>query len=272
MNSCPGIGQSRHSRLPPEPTCLQNTLTLQEELDVLANSLALRRNAKSPAADGTLGGEKVVVICPKDMGRVPAAVEVTQYLESRRGNLPKLLLIVGLAGGFKKEGSEPGHTICATTVVDLAQRKVLDDQGGGSHTKFRRRDHNLTPVVRDLLHSDSFQLQAWIKNSIEKGDWPKDRRPSLHSGMIASVDEVVASDEWSGKLLKHTEKLLGVEMESGGVCAAAWRYSVPVAMLRVVSDNADPAKADDAWRRRGMHTLTEMLKLMPVKELLKLLP
>ena len=33
-----------------------------------------------------------------------------------------------------------------------------------------------------------------------------------------------------------------------------------MSMMRVVSDQADPAKADDDWRKRGMRTLADLLK------------
>jgi hypothetical protein len=38
-------------------------------------------------------------------------------------------------------------------------------------------------------------------------------------------------------------------------------------MLRVVSDNADPAKADDKWRAIGMKTLAHLLKSIPYEVL-----
>ena len=74
---------------------------------------------------------------------------------------------------------------------------------------------------------------------------------------------MVASDEWRKQILEGKggdPKLLGVEMEAGGVCAAARKDGSPVSMLRVVSDQADPAKADDHWRKLGMKTLADLLK------------
>ncbi|WP_442868286.1 5'-methylthioadenosine/S-adenosylhomocysteine nucleosidase family protein [Bradyrhizobium sp. CCBAU 53415] len=91
----------------------------------------------------------------------------------------------------------------------------------------------------------------------------KDRRPSLHPGPLTSVDEVVSDSEWRKKLLAVNDKLLGVEMEAGGVCAAAEKFGVKVAMLRAVSDNADPSKADDQWRPIGMKALARLLARLP---------
>jgi nucleoside phosphorylase len=65
------------------------------------------------------------------------------------------------------------------------------------------------------------------------------------------------------QLLSTNDKLLGVEMEAGGVCAAAEKYSVKVCMLRAVSDNADPSKGDDKWRTIGMKALARLLAKLP---------
>lgn len=242
-------------------------VALEEELKVLCTELGLTRNHSTPAATGKIGDQAIAVLCPSDMGRVAAAVEVASYLQSRKTNLPELLLIVGLAGGFTEESTQPGHIICVTTVVDLANRKVVEEPGGPHTTKFRRRDFDLDNSLQKLISSDTFDKDKWINQSIKLAEWPEDRRPSLHSGLLASVDEVVASDEWRQRMLKHTEKLLGVEMEAGGACLAARHFKVPVSMLRVVSDNADPAKADDKWRAIGMKTLAHLLKSIPYEVL-----
>ncbi len=237
-------------------------VALEEELDVLVDELKLRKSHLSPAAKGRVGGIDVDVVCPKEMGRVPAAVAVATYMAKRRTR-PKLLLIVGLAGGFQEGGTQVGHTLGVTTVVDLAHRKVQDDASGGTTQRFRRRDFTLRSAVNDVLTSDSFDRQAWSDDATKRFDWPPDRRPSIHKGPVASVDEVVSSDDWRERLLSGHDKLLGVEMEAGGVCAAVDRDGVPVCMLRIVSDNADPSKADDQWRRRGMRTLASLLSRLP---------
>lgn len=260
--------QGKQSEMP----SLTLFVALEEELAVLSKALSLTRLAGQPhAAEGKIGETDVAVICPKDMGRVAAAVEVSRYLSSRQDRLPKLLLIVGLAGGFTAEGIAPGHTICAENVVDLAHRKVTDSDDKAAATRFRRKDFEVNHAVRDVLQSHEFDQEAWRRAAEEVGNWPDDQRPSLKYGQLASGDEVIASTDWQAAMLRHTEKLLGVEMEAGGVCAAAKKFGVPVSMLRVVSDSADPAKADDAWRRRGMLTLAELLKLLPLQTVLAII-
>ncbi|QYE37234.1 hypothetical protein KZX46_21615 (plasmid) [Polymorphobacter sp. PAMC 29334] len=235
-------------------------VALEEELEILAKSLSLRKGARTPEAQGQLDGLDVDVICPRNMGRVAAAVAMSSYL-AKRARKPKLVLVVGLAGGFEENNTTPGHIVIVTKVVDLALRKV-DDEADRPSPHFRREDYTLQDQLMKQLLSDEFDKHAWSAKAAKDFDWPPDRRPSLHCGLMASADEVVASKKWREQILdgKGGEpKLLGVEMEAGGVCAAAQKEGTPVSMLRVVSDQADPAKADDVWRKRGMRTLADLL-------------
>lgn len=247
-------------------------VALEEELEILARSLGLKKAAGTPEAHGQLDGVAVDVICPRNMGRVAAAVAMSRYL-AKRERRPKLVLVVGLAGGFVENRTAPGHIIVVTKVVDLALRKVGDEAAGPS-PHFRREDYALQEQLMKQILSDEFDKQAWSARAAEDFDWPADRRPSLHYGPIASADEVVASDEWRKQILEGKggeSKLLGVEMEAGGVCAAAQKDGAPVSMLRVVSDQADPAKADDEWRKRGMRTLADLLKQASISKVVAVL-
>lgn len=237
-------------------------VALEEELEVLIRHFGLERSAGSPAASGKIGNVGVNVLCPRAMGRVAAAVEVTSYLSNN--SRPDLLFCVGLAGGFKESNIEQGAVICAETVVDLANRKVTDDEKGAAKSKFRRRDFDCTRAVYEVAKSKEFDESAWASYSAAEFNWPKGRAPSLWEGKIASADEVVASDDHRKKMVESGDKLFGIEMEAGGVCAAAAAFNVPVSVLRVVSDMADPSKADDNWRTTGMKTLAELLKRLPL--------
>jgi nucleoside phosphorylase len=245
-------------------------VALEEELNVLAAELGLAKHHITPEATGSLGDTQVAVVCPRNMGRVAAAVAMAGYL-SRRRTMPKLILVVGLAGGFAENGTVEGHVLAVTKVVDLAMRKVTDDSTGAAAHNFRREDYRLSSALEAVVNSDRFDIPAWSTDAL-KFDWPADRRPSIHFGPVASADEVVSSDSWRNVMLDGKgghEKLLGVEMEAGGVCAAAERHRIPVCMLRVVSDQADPAKADNSWRRRGMRTLACLLLRLPMTSVLE---
>ena len=124
-----------------------------------------------------------------------------------------------------------------------------------------------------VMHSELFDMTRWSNEACEKFEWPAGRRPSIHSGPMASSDEVVSSKQWRNIMIDGQggeKKLLGVEMEAGGVCAAADRLRVPYCTPRVISDNADPSKADDRWRPLGMKTLANLIEQLPLGEVLKL--
>ena len=241
-------------------------VALEEELEVLRKRLGLTRNA-SGGANGLLGEIEIDVLCPREMGRVAAAVEMTSYL-GRTHEKPSMVFCIGLAGGVGEAGIDPGTVICCNTVVDLANRKVFDDEDGRAASKFRRRDFACDDAVYSIAKSADFDIEAWASSCRENFDWPTGRIPSLKEGKIASVDEVVASDEHRAKMVANVDKLLGVEMEAGGICAAALKFKVPVSVLRVVSDMADPSKADDLWRSTGMKTLAELMKRLPFERII----
>jgi len=243
-------------------------VALEEELDVLLRQLGFERNA-SGGASGRIGEIETDVLCPREMGRVAAAVEMTRYL-SRSQAKPEMVFCIGLAGGFAEAKIDPGTVICCDTVVDLANRKVLDDEEGNANSKFRRRDFDCNKTVYSVAKSSDFDIDDWEKFCRDNFEWPDGRVPSLKEGKIASVDEVVASDNHRAKMVANVDKLLGVEMEAGGICAAAQKFSVPVSVLRVVSDMADPSKADDRWRSTGMKTLAELVKRLPLDQVIKL--
>lgn len=241
-------------------------VALEEERDVLVKQWKLKKNPTRPSAFGTLGNLDVEVICPRAMGRVNAAVETTRYLAEIETK-PDLLVCVGLAGGFTVE---QGGVICVDTVVDLANRKIVDDEEQNTQSKFRREDFATKRAFYSVAISDDFNQVAWSNHCCEEFEWPKGKRPSLHEGKIACVDEVVASEVHKENLLKNTEKLLGVEMEAGGFSAAAKSFGIPFEVLRVVSDKADPAKTDDDWRKIGMKTLANFLERIPLEKVIEI--
>jgi nucleoside phosphorylase len=241
-------------------------VALEEELNVLVKQLKLTRPSGKPAT-GTIGDVTIDVVCPRSMGRVAAAVTVAEYL-STEDPKPDLVLCVGLAGGFIEEGIVQGIIICVDTVVDLATRKVTDTDDGKAQSRFRRQDFHCERRLYDVAKSSDFDKRGWEDYCREEFHWPDGKVPSLREGNIASADEVVASDDHRKKMLASGDRLLGVEMEAGGACAAAKRFNVPFEVIRVVSDQADPVKTDDEWRRIGMQTLAELLKRLPLEKVI----
>jgi nucleoside phosphorylase len=236
-------------------------VALDEEYEILKRRWTLVRDFAEHRARGRINSVPVDVISANGMGRVPAAVTTGYYLAHRRSGMPLLILVVGLAGGFQEEGIEEGMVIVSDRVIDLATRKVRDKKAG-TQTEFRRRDFPLDGTIHDFVTSTDFDQAAWQREAIEVGEWPSSRRPSLHFGSLTSLDEVVSSTKLRKEILNDTPKLLGVEMEAAGVCAAADRYKVPVAMIRAISDKSDPSKKDNAWRSRGIKTIAILIEML----------
>jgi nucleoside phosphorylase len=246
-------------------------VALEEELNVLSKALKLTKNTTPPEATGLIGSVPVAVVCPRNMGRVAAAISMMEYLGGRKSK-PKLIMIVGIAGGFKENNSIEGHIVCVDKVVDLALRKVIDEAESPASPNFRREDYRMNDSLSRVIQSDAFDDKEWSFEACGLG-WPDDRRPSIKYGLMASADEVISSDTLRIRMLEGAggeKKLLGIEMEAGGVCAAADRRRVPYCMLRVISDQADPSKTDNEWRKLGMETIAHLLVKLPLDEVLRL--
>jgi nucleoside phosphorylase len=153
-----------------------------------------------------------------------------------------------------------GDVIIAESVVDLAVRKIQLDQEGISGPEFRPRVFSTDMRLVNYLNYSGFQRPDWQARVFQEIEWPEHRRPAIQTGTIASADEVVSSNEWSERLLAAWPKLLGVEMEAGGACAAAELFDLKVVVIRGVSDYADPAKSDNEWRKRAMRTVIHLLR------------
>jgi len=234
-------------------------VALREELEVLKNMMGLTALATgSIAAQGILHDREIDVICPKDMGRVPAAAHVTRYLSEQDAPEKTTIIVLGLAGGFEKNGVSEGMVLCADQICDYANRKVSEEEGETT-TKLRPRHFTIKKSLREHIDSDVFDTDAWGLKVKNTDGWAKGLFPSISFGPVASGEEVVASDELAAALLSDNTKLLGVEMEAGGVCYAAEMFEAGVFVLRAVSDKADPVKADNEWRRLGMRALGALL-------------
>jgi len=71
-------------------------VALREELDVLKSILDLKVLANgNVAARGVLHGRTIEVICPRDMGRVPASSYMTRYLASQSSPRETNILVLG---------------------------------------------------------------------------------------------------------------------------------------------------------------------------------
>lgn len=180
------------------------------------------------------GRISVAVLCLAGMGRVKAAVQTTNAINDLQ---PEIVLLVGIAGGVRKTVSDLGDVIVGEQIVDYEQQKI-DDGADPIRFDVYRGDRSLLKVAQEVADQWTPAMEL-------------ERAVNVKIGPIASGDKVVASAPHMERLLKQWPKLLGVEMEAGGVAAAAWfATSRPrFLMIRGVSDFADQEKNTQAVDR-----------------------
>lgn len=247
--------------------------SLREERDVLIRALQLSPLSSSPPIwSGRLSSGVDIRLYSADMmGRVPAAVSTARFLTSTDSSI-RALVLLGVAGGFQESKVELGDILIPYTVADLASRKVTSD-GNDADGRVRPQPYELDKSLGRYVES-VFPLRDWSARVAHEFEWPDGRQPRIGpagaGGILASVDEVVASNTHREKLLGAWPGLLGVEMEAGGVLAAVREFSngLPVIQVRCVSDMADPAKSDTVWRKLGMKTIANLVSSVDWLEVL----
>jgi nucleoside phosphorylase len=233
---------------------------LEEEREYLIERWGLLPHGTTIYWRGPVEGVDCLLYTADQMGRVPAALATMRLLSSFA---PQNIVVAGIAGGFKSEDVDLGHLLIPSHIADLAARKIRQDKTG-ARPEFRPTPFDANQKIVRYLNGAQFKKEEWEQAARKAGEWPKGRVPALHIGCtIASTDEVVSSDKWIESLLAAWPKLKGIEMEAGGVCAAAREMGdVPVTVIRGVSDLADPVKKDNEWRRRAMKTLATLLEVL----------
>lgn len=245
---------------------------LHEEKEILARMLGLSCSPRERVWIGQLGSTTIYLYGPDQIGRVPAAIETLKFLHEY--GKPDLLVMVGIAGGMQIAGVGLGDIIIATTITDIATRKIREDQGK-IIDDFRPKTYRGDARIRKYLCSQCFNLERWQCEVTKVAGWPTGNRPQILYGTLASSDAVVASQEWVTAIASHLYELcpdlLGVEMEAGGVCAVAEEFGLRVGVVRCISDYANPAKSDDEWRLRAMKTVAHLLKSLDFDAIIELI-
>jgi nucleoside phosphorylase len=246
---------------PSNPITVAVFAALPEEREILARELSFSRPGRARELHGILpDGTPAILYGGRLMGRVPAAVETSDLLARYHGL--SVILVVGLAGGFPEKDVRQGHLIVPATIYDLASRRI-SSADGETDSRVRPQAWAIDQKLGDYLESSIGE--ECLREACEKYGWPKDRRPVLRvGGAMVCLDEVVADDDFRRRLqATWGGQLLGIEMESGGVIAAARRFrgfSFPVFQIRAVADTADPAKSDDQWRMLGIQTICSIVR------------
>ena len=186
------------------------------------------------------GEYKIAVMQLSQMGNVEAGIRAIQAI----GELnPGCVLMVGIAAGIRGEVNL-GDVIISTQVIYYEQAKQTPQ--GPEH---RPISVSADPV---LLHGAQNYCDAGWCNLItaENPQHKGSDSPRVCFGPFAVGDKVVADQSYVSGLINLHPKLIGVEMESYGIAAAAASASTRPRFLAIrgISDFADEQK-DDSYRQ-----------------------
>jgi len=206
--------------------------------------------------DGTTGTYRVVVTSLLNMGRAEATTVTKAAIRTWH---PRYVLLVGIAGGVRKEtqhldGVRLGDILIADQMVDYELQKLTagKDAEGASRETHREIRWRVHPADAMLLGA-ARHLTADRWHQLIQVPRPQDGAPTVHIGTIVSGDKVIAVEDVLTKYREVWPQLIGVEMEGGGVATAAFRQPRPPGffMVRGASDFADSDKGTssvESWR------------------------
>jgi WD40 repeat protein/nucleoside phosphorylase len=183
----------------------------------------------------------IVVTCLARMGRVQAAVQTSYLVQHYR---PRYVMLVGIAGGASANGVTLGDVLISDEIIDYEIQK-LTKKGPKARFSVYRSDPRLLSAAQNLRDDGWKQLISPTR--------PRKGEPRCIPGPVATGDKVVALKKFLNELLQKWPKLIGVEMEAGGVASACYQAAHPPGffMIRGVSDLADAGKdkrATHKWR------------------------
>jgi nucleoside phosphorylase len=225
-NTLNPANQSTSVSLAKGPTDFVIITALQEELEALLETLPSAQRmppseedvriyyqADLPItfSDGSTGSYRLVLMSLLGMGRVQAANATNDAI--RRWQ-PRYVLLVGIAGGISEAEVKRGGVSISDQVVDYELQK-LTERGEQIRWETHRADPRLLEAARHLKKENWYRL---IKKKR-----PQRGTPQCLIGSLATGDKVVAIKDVLERYRSDWPKLIGIEMESGGVASAAFQ-------------------------------------------------
>ncbi|WP_437743782.1 SAVED domain-containing protein [Sorangium sp. So ce1504] len=183
---------------------------------------------------------RVIVSSLAEMGPIMGALKASAVIKRWR---PEHVMMVGIAGGVDGEVAL-GDVMVASQVADYTIGKIHESGRREERWVCYPADANLLDAIRNFR-------SGWSDLIAEPRHGPG--TPTRHVGVIASGGDVIASKEQIAAYLADWPKLIGVEMEGGGV-AAGLHTDIErprFLMIRGVSDLANGknnAEVKRAWR------------------------
>ncbi len=170
---------------------------------------------------------------------------------------PRVVLLVGIAGGFDEHGVCLGDVLVPEYIdaYELAKKS-------SAKPKIKRRQPPFSVTAAEVVRvakSIMVSPQDWLLNINEQRPNNKERDlPKIHAvdrGVLGSgeknlADQAAEEREYLKKT--HENRALGFDMEAAGLAVACKEHAVPFAVIKGVQDNGTLAKDDpktkDEWR------------------------
>jgi nucleoside phosphorylase len=226
-------------------------IALSEELDVLKEEINLEPNGKF-LHRGKRDGIDIVVYCPDRIGRVYAAIGAMVLTREYK---PKMLINLGISGGFRTKKVKTGDVIIPLSVIDGAIQKIMPDK-----TENRPETYNANETFRSLFINIDKQELALNLIRLDKGFWPKGLIPVFHADKnIICLDQVIANNDLEERVDTFGSNIAAIEMEAGAIAKVCQYQSIPFFAIKGISDYADALKSDDMWRRLAMKAAVKTL-------------
>ncbi len=226
------LGEEREALLTRLPGC--------QQLPPADDDLLVHYAAELPVlfSNGLSTSYSIIVTPLARMGHTEASSVTSGVIHRWK---PRYVLLVGIAGGMKKAGVRLGDVLISDQVADYELAKVTAGQ-----PEIRWQVHQVDE--RLLRAAQNFRGDGWHRTESRRYD---KETPKVHFGPICTGNKVVADEGLAAQLQEAWAKLIGVEMEAGGVASAASQSARPLRffMIRGVSDLADGKKGSRSVKR-----------------------
>jgi len=178
---------------------------------------------------------------------------------------PRRWVLLGIGGGLDPVDARIGNVIVSTRVVYYDQRKITE----GESVQHRGEDREAPAEIVHAVNAYFSDRGSPAPLRGQAAGYETEPFAAL-PGLIGSGEAVIAArdSEVRGYLKHYNDKVLAVDMESGGLSQYWQENSVGGGtnpswlVVRGVSDNADQAKNDDSHdlaARNAAHVLRELL-------------
>lgn len=208
----------------------------QALIDQLAPDARTVEHGRREFHFGRLWGEDVVLVQAR-IGKVAAATTATELVT--RFEVDRLLF-TGVAGGVR-----PGVNIGDLVVADRLIHHDLDASPIFPALEIPLLGMTELPTDPDITRSLVAACVAFVRDGLDEVLSDEDRErmrvgaAGVHTGLIASGDQFVSSDQARDTIRERTPDALCVEMEGAATAQVAYEYGIPLGVVRAISDSAD---------------------------------